>query len=159
MPKIIKTLLTVVIDTREQTPFTFIGYPVVTKNAALKTGDYSLAGFEERICIERKSLGDLASCMTIGRDRFERELERMRTMECAAVIVEEPLINIQTGNYRSKLNVKSFEQSILSLIFRYRIPFLWGQNRKHAENIAFNCLRHFYNKTLPDNMKIPYREY
>lgn len=148
-----------VIDTREQTPFEFIGYPVVTRSGALKTGDYSLAGFESRICIERKSLGDLASCMTVGRERFERELERMREMECTAVVVEEPLINVKNGNYFSNLNIKSFEQSVLSMLYRYRVPFLWGQNRRHAENIAFNCLRHFYNKKLPADMKIPYREY
>lgn len=148
-----------IIDTREQTPFEFIGYPAVTRSGTLKTGDYSLAGFESRICIERKSLGDLASCMTIGRERFERELERMREMECTAVVVEEPLINVKNGNYFSNLNIKSFEQSVLSMLYRYRVPFLWGQNRRHAENIAFNCLRHFYNKTLPADMKIPYREY
>lgn len=159
MAKIIKKMIPVIIDTREQTPFTFIGFPVTTKPGTLHTGDYSIAGFEETICIERKSLGDLASCMTIGRERFERELERMRSMECAAVIVEEPFLNVTKGNYRSKLNVKSFEQSILSLMFRHKVPFLFGQSRRHAETICFNCLRHFYNQKLPEGLKIPYREY
>ena len=152
-------MIPIVVDTREQNPFVFIGFQASTKPATLHTGDYSIKGFEEKICIERKSLGDLASCMTIGRERFERELERMRSMECAAVIVEEPFCNITKGNYRSKLNVKSFEQSILSFMFRYKVPFLFGQSRRHAEVIAFNCLRHFYNQKLPEGLKIPYREY
>jgi ERCC4-type nuclease len=159
MAKTIKKLLPVIVDTREQMPFEFIGYPVITKCATLATGDYSLAGFTDRLCIERKSLGDLASCMTIGRERFERELERMREFECAAVVVEEPLANIQKGAYRSHLKVQSFFQSILSMTFRYKVPFFFGQNRTHAQNIAFNCMRHFYNHQLPDNMKMPYREY
>lgn len=159
MAKIIKSLIPVVVDTREQMPFEFIGYPATTKRSALPTGDYSISGFTDRLCIERKSLGDLASCMTIGRERFERELERMREFECAAVVVEEPLTNIQKGNYRSHLKVQSFFQSILSMTFRYKVPFFFGQKRSHAQNITFNCLRHFYNHQLPDNMKIPYREY
>ena len=159
MGKIIKKIIPVIVDTREQIPFSFIGFPVTTKPGTLHTGDYSIAGFENVLCIERKSLGDLAGCMTNGRERFERELERMRSMQCAAVIVEEPFMHINQGNYRSNLNIKSFEQSVLSLMFRYKVPFLFAHNRRHAEEITFNCMRHFYNKTLPEWLKIPYREY
>lgn len=152
-------MLPVVVDTREQLPFDFIGFPVLTKPASLQTGDYSIRGYEDVLCIERKSLGDLAGCMTAGRDRFEKELERMRKMECVAVVVEEPITHIRKGSYYSRIDPKSFEQSILSMMFRYRVPFLFGQSRRHAETIAFNCMRHFYNKTLPERLKIPYREY
>jgi len=135
----------IIVDTREQSPFLFRGYDCQIEPGTLHTGDYSLAGMVEKIVLERKTIGDLASCMTSGRARFEREMERMRDFESAAVIVEGPLAEIRGGKYRCGLNPDSFEQSILSLMIRYRVPFLFGWHRRHAEWLAFNCLRHFWN--------------
>ena len=88
----------IVTDTREQHPFSFEGYPVEVKPRALPTGDYSLDGFEDRIAIERKAAGDLLSCMTGGRERFTRELERLRGYEAAAVVVE-LYLRVNTVNF------------------------------------------------------------
>lgn len=60
----------IVVDTREQTPYEFAtmvcdkadgGGPlyVPTLRAGLPTGDYSLAGYEDMVAVERKSLADL----------------------------------------------------------------------------------------------------
>lgn len=44
----------VIVDTREQQPFTFPGFPdVETRRETLTTGDYSLAGFESTIAWRR----------------------------------------------------------------------------------------------------------
>lgn len=145
-------IIPVTIDTREQAPFLFHGYPCVTHVETLHTGDYSIPG--QSIVIERKSLGDLCGCMTTGRERFERELERMKDFDSACVVVEEPLNSLTHGDYRSNLNPHSFEQSVLSFMIRYRVPFLFGHNRRHAEYIAFNCLRHVWNKNAPASAKI-----
>lgn len=153
--------MTVIVDTREQTPFLFRGYECRIELGTLHTGDYSLAGLTDKIVLERKAVGDLASCMTVGRERFERELERMRSFEAAAVIVEEPIGVIRGGLYRSRLNPDSFEQSILSFMVRYRVPFLFGRNRRHAEYLAFNCLRHYWNRKVESKRRIgftPYRD-
>ena len=144
----------IIVDTREQNPFWFSGYPCETERGTLHTGDYSIEGMIEKIVVERKSVGDLAACMTTGRERFERELERMREFEAAAVVVEEPLTNIRNGRYRSRLNPDSFEQSILSFSIRYRLPFLFGKNRRHAEWLAFNALRHYWNKQVESGRHI-----
>lgn len=62
----------VLIDSREQNPWIF-RKPTV---CALKTGDYSVAGFEDQICIERKGcVSEIATNFT--QDRFWREMERM----------------------------------------------------------------------------------
>ncbi|HEY1192336.1 MAG TPA: hypothetical protein VGE74_32230, partial [Gemmata sp.] len=61
---------TILIDTREQQPYTFAGFradkrdgggPLVvdTETVGLSSGDYSLAGYADRIAVERKSLNDL----------------------------------------------------------------------------------------------------
>ena len=60
----------ILIDTREQAPFTFQGYDVDPEPATLPVGDYSLVGFEDRAAVERKSLDDLVGCLmgSNGRD-------------------------------------------------------------------------------------------
>ena len=73
---------TVVVDSREQNPLDFGSWPTITK--ALPTGDYSVAGIETLIAIERKSLSDLVGSFTGGRDRFEREMLRMKSYRCRA---------------------------------------------------------------------------
>jgi ERCC4-type nuclease len=66
----------IVVDSREQNALPFAHFP--TECATLYTGDYSARGLEGSFCIERKSLADLAGSLTHDRDRFTRELERMR---------------------------------------------------------------------------------
>jgi len=105
----ITTDFTVVIDTREQAPWLFQGFRcdasqkskrkgheddlppallVKTEVKTLSTGDYSIVGLENSVCVERKSLEDLYGTLGSGRDRFERELERMSQFDVAHVVVE-----------------------------------------------------------------------
>lgn len=89
----------VVIDTREQRGFSFDGLrcdvadgggplTVPTVRGTLKSGDYSLKGYETRVACERKSIEDLYGTLGKGRERFERELVRLSTYSFAAVVVE-----------------------------------------------------------------------
>jgi len=65
------------IDTREPDPHPWGPYlSVETTRVTLPTGDLSLCGCEEWICIERKSLSDLIGCLTQSRERFTKELQR-----------------------------------------------------------------------------------
>lgn len=67
--------MTIIIDTREQTPWCFSDM-VKTEVAALKIGDYALKG-DLTFCVERKSLEDFLGTISEGWDRFQRELYRM----------------------------------------------------------------------------------
>ena len=77
--------ITIITDSREQTPLIFTNFPTVT--AGLPTGDYSIAGLEDDFCIERKSLSDLYGSLTSGRDRFMRELQRMRAYQFRRLLI------------------------------------------------------------------------
>lgn len=136
-------MLHVVIDSREQAPFRFEGYPVEIEIGTLATGDYSLRGFEDRIAIERKELGDLIGCLTHDRERFARELTRLRGFESAAVVVESPFDELRAGRYRSQMRPEAALQSVLSIQSVYRMPFLFGRDRSDAERLTFDLLRHF----------------
>ena len=138
-----KIPLRIIIDTREQSPFAFTGYPVEVAVAALEAGDYSVAGFERRVAVERKELGDLVGCLSGERERFQRELARLRGYDCAAVVVEASSDDLRRGLYRSKLDAGAAWQSVLAFIMRYRIPFVWCRDRADAEAATFDLLRHY----------------
>ena len=134
----------IIVDSREQAPFSFAGYPVEVAQGALATGDYSLAGFADRVAVERKSLGDLIGCLTHDRDRFTRELERLRGYESAAVVVEAGFDELAAGKYRSKMQPGAAVQSVVSIMQNYRMPFFFAGDRQHAERFVFDFLRHYH---------------
>lgn len=131
-------------DTREQAPFTFGGYDCEVQAGTLTTGDYSLAGLEDRFAVERKSLDDLLGCLTgEGRERFKRELARARGLDVFAVVVEASFQDMAEGRYRSKMKPHAALQSVLAFQVRYRVPFLWCGTRAGAEYAAYHFLRHY----------------
>ena len=89
-----KPPITIIEDTREQTPLTDWPATVAVENGTLHTGDYSIKGWENCFTVERKSLEDFAGTMMGGyeansekpKKRFNRELERMRHFDCASVV-------------------------------------------------------------------------
>lgn len=136
----------IMIDTREQAPFTFTGSlyaEVICQRAALQSGDYSLAGLTDRIAIERKSLPDLIQCLGKDRDRFRRELERAQGLEFFAVVIEADWGHLAKGQYRGMLNPHSACQSIAAFMARYRIPFHFAGTRGAAEYCCWSLLKQY----------------
>ena len=69
---------TILVDTREQAPLRFssaVDIEVVT----LPVGDYSVRGCTEVVALERKRLGELATCCGTERARCIEQLERLRS--------------------------------------------------------------------------------
>lgn len=79
----------VIQDTREKKPWSFPikDYCEGSVVSTLKTGDYSIEGLENILCIERKrSTGEF--CGNISKSRWDRELVRMSKFEHAYLILE-----------------------------------------------------------------------
>ena len=76
----------IVVDTREQEPWGFCNVP--TERGTLDTGDYSVRGLEHLVAVERKSLPDLLGCVGRERDRFKRELQRLRGYRFRLLVIE-----------------------------------------------------------------------
>ena len=138
-----KHLLRIIVDSREQAPLTFTGYPVEMEVGTLEAGDYSVAGFERRVAVERKELQDLVGCLGGDRERFERELARLRGYDFAAVVVEAPADDLRAGRYRGKLDAGAAWQSVLAFSMRYRMPFIFCADRADAEAVTYDLLRHY----------------
>jgi ERCC4-type nuclease len=143
---------TVVIDTREQHPFSFDSITgdrgrvveVVTCRAGLKTGDYSIQGIEDLVAIERKSKTDLYGTVGRGRARFEREIERLATLDAAAVVIECDLASLLRAPERSRVSPSSVLNSLIAWSVRHRIPVWPCPGRRFAEIVTYRLLRHFW---------------
>ena len=145
----------IIIDTREQLPLDFSIYPDVNvERATLKTGDYSLKGYENQITIERKSLSDFVGCVGFGRERFKKELERMRDYDFSAVIIESSLSMIiseiwQYKNLMSKMRYGHILGAISAWRVEFNVHFILAENRI---NEASEIVR-LFNKFLKEKNK------
>lgn len=134
------TMATVIIDTREQLPYSFPAGPVVVR--ALQVGDYSIEGLEGVFAIERKSLSDLIGVITFGRERFLREIERAASLKTFYLLIEANLADIEAGNYRSKATPESIIGSLLAWVARFpNFKPIFGGNRRSSERLAEKILR------------------
>lgn len=81
--------LTIIEDTRESAPLDFSSFRgVESVRQGLKTGDYSIAGFQDKLTFERKSVQDLVGTLIGGHSRFLREMERMQAFDEKYILVE-----------------------------------------------------------------------
>lgn len=136
----------IIIDSREQKPFMFGGELYAgteIKAGTLQAGDYSLAGLENHIAIERKSLADLVMCLGRERARFEKEIVRGRGLDFFAVVVEGSWRDLANGNYRSQLNAHSAAQSVAAFMARHKCPFFFAESRRAAEYATWSLLRQY----------------
>jgi len=139
MSKIESEKAVVIIDTREQLPYNFT---LESTRAALRTGDYSLAGLESVVSIERKSLDDFVGCITAGRDRFEKELSRADSLERFWVVIEANLTSIESGLYRSKVNPESVLGTLAAWSNRHKVSFIFADNRQTGQKMTERLLKH-----------------
>ncbi len=144
-------------DGREKAPYTFQGLVSDAKDgrrplvisweyAYLQTGDYTIAGHEGEVAIERKSLEDIYVTLGQHRERFEREHVRLAKMGFAAVVIEASWHWILTQPpERSQLRPKVVFRTAISWMVRYRVPWLTMQTRRLAEITTFRLLEKWWN--------------
>ena len=133
--------ITIKVDSREQKPYKF---EMPSEVGALPCGDYSIAGLENHIAIERKELNDLIGCLTADRERFEKELYKARALDYFALVIEASLKDLISGNYRSQMGPKSAVQSLLTFSIRYRLPIFFAKSREYGQRVTESLLQKYY---------------
>jgi DNA excision repair protein ERCC-4 len=129
--KLADTQVTVIADTREQQPLPITRLPVV--RSCLATGDYSFLGGETVFAVERKvATGDLISSLTGERERFERELLRLRGFRFARLLVVGSRADVEAGKYPSNANPKAILGSLAAYEVRYGLPVVWAATPEAA---------------------------
>lgn len=140
MPKI--RPFTIIKDTREKQGYTFAAseskYHVCKGmvNRKLDTGDYSIEGLEDKICIERKaSVVELANNVGISRKRFEAEIERMKEFPHKFLVLEFSLTNLM--DFPEGSDVPDREIKNLRVTNKYMLRFLMELQINHNVNVIF----------------------
>ena len=135
--------LTVIIDTREQQPYSFSS-EIKTITQTLKSGDYSILGFENKFSIERKSLEDYIKSITSDRDRFFKELNRLREFDYACIVVEGSLSNILDEKYTRNILPAGLFGTTVSICIDKKIPVFFCEDRQHSIFFTEKMLRMYY---------------
>lgn len=94
--------------------------------------------------VERKmSLDELEGCLTRSRDRFEREFQRATAAGAPVILLVEGATweNILTGNYKSRMNPRAFECSLITLMVRYNLRLIFCREATSGELIKEILMR------------------
>lgn len=140
-----KPVLTILIDTREQTPPPFpetmmlgkVETAIRCERATLDAADYTTDVCQGIAVIERKNPQDFLQSITHGRERFEDELRRLREYRWRLIVVEGDLTNM----YRmSATHPHGILGSISSLTARHDCPVIFAGNASGAARLIVGCL-------------------
>lgn len=134
-------------DSREQTPLLFDNLHIRGVNKLetivhkLDEGDYSIFGLENKVFLERKSSSDLYGSIFQGRERFERELDRVveKDYQYRYLIIEStPFGFAQNMEYHKNLaQFNSAFSTLMSYAQRYNLKIRWCKTREgSADYIA-----------------------
>lgn len=120
--------LQIVVDTRERRGWDFVG----AVSAKLEAGDYSVAGLEHLVSVERKSLADLVQSLTRARARFFREIQILARRRFAAIVVEAGVPELLAGRYASGASPESLLGSCMAIHVDFGVPVVFAGDRAHA---------------------------
>jgi ERCC4-type nuclease len=129
-------VLNVVIDSREQQGWSFPGDRFAPVRRKLRTGDYSLLGFEDVIAIERKSLGDLVQTVIHDAIRFRKELVRMSGFDVACIVVEADAADVWERRYDTEAEPAAVFGRLHGYFLDHGVPtFFWGRRQLCEPNV------------------------
>lgn len=136
------------IDTNEQLPlFGDIrklpkGLMIVRDH--LITGDYSVVGYEDKVCIERKMQGDFESFIGSESRLTAEKLERMSKMFWSGLVVEayeDDLYELPISEYMTREKVRN---RLASIRVHYGVHVLINPDRRYIERFVLDHLMRAY---------------
>ena len=134
---------TLVVDTREQNPFSFArfqGWFAGVEKKPLEVGDYSVAGLEDVCAVERKDLYDLVRSFTVDRSVFVKRLRWMSEFPDRLLVVTAPLSQAKSRYEHSPANPNQVTQSLIAALAGLRVPFLCVETHELGEEIVASYL-------------------
>jgi DNA excision repair protein ERCC-4 len=129
----------IVCDTREQEPLVFTRLRSV--RGTLTTGDYGILGAEHAAAIERKIIDDLVAYCGPERERFKRELQRMRGYPFRRLVIVGSRADIEAGRYRSQMKPRAVLASLSAFEVRYDLPIYYFPDPRPPHLLALEKTR------------------
>ncbi|MFA4870909.1 MAG: ERCC4 domain-containing protein [Pedobacter sp.] len=149
----LKTYPVIFIDTREQLPYEFKDYGVVTQVETIHAGDYScgtkkgdvITRYLDEISIERKTLdnwvGDISS--TEGRERLEASILMGSKKRYYAVFIEATSDEVFARKYKSLIPPQTVIDTAIRWSVKYKVPIEFVGDRTYAEYRTYEALMGF----------------
>lgn len=141
-----KSFFKITIDTREALPLSFDGFRGVdTVRSGLRTGDYSIQGYEDTICFERKSVQDLVGTLIGGHERFLREMERMRSFKAKYILIEHTpdILYNYCAKHGWQRKFNTIIQSLLAYACYYQVRVRFCKDREDMAEYIVKKAREF----------------
>lgn len=141
----------IIVDTREQQPWSFEDYS--TSMAKLDTGDYSIEGLENIICIERKkSVSEVANNIT--ESRFKDVINRLKEIKYPFVLLEFDLYDVLRYPVGSNVPKRMWNKirispafimkNILDLELKHNIHVIFCGDEVNAGKLAGMIFKRMY---------------
>lgn len=138
----------ILIDNREQLPYSFVDYDITSLPATLQTGDYSIAvkkgdiltKFDNEISIERKTLDNFTGDLADNRDRFEASIRRGSFLKHYSVFIEGSEMDVMAHKYTSRILPQAVLNTAIRWSVKHRVPIVFCDNRINAEYHTYQCL-------------------
>jgi DNA excision repair protein ERCC-4 len=151
---------TIIQDTREQTPWIFdYEKSIAQEIGTLKTGDYTLKGLENKICIERKGcIEEFAN--NLGRDfaRFKKELIRMDEYPHSFIVCEFPLRDLIEYPFHkpnkklqstAKIGGRYLLKQIMEIQIEHNVKIIFCGSKFYAIKSVLSLLKRIHEKYRP----------
>lgn len=127
------------VDTREQKPLFTTPIPgLIITRATVHDGDYTIRGYENLFCVERKFIGDFMSY--IGSERQHKtigKMERFRAMiengGWVGLAIEESEDDLYAGLSYSRMTAEHVRGALKSFRVRYGVHCYFHRDRGHIE--------------------------
>lgn len=150
----------IICDTREKKDyFTFATYDdVEVISYKLKTGDYSIEGYENKITIDRKrTSGEFYINLGSSSKRVKKEMDRMVEFDHAYFVMSFPESDLLTFPKNSgipykrwkylKMGAPALRKTFYEIREQYpSIEFIFCDDNYEAEKTTYNLLKEYYDK-------------
>ena len=133
-PTIIPPEMVIIVDTREQRPlFNTARIPkgLTLTSGTLADGDYSIRGFEDKICFERKA-ADIFSYCSSEHDKTVAKMKRFKEFEFVGLIIERKESELFQFQEHSQAHPEVVRAALISFEIRYGVHIYYGNQETCA---------------------------
>ena len=120
----------------------------------LDTGDYSISGFENLVMVERKTIADLWGTLTVGKERFMKEMERAKNIPARFLIIEGNIGDIDKGFRYSKVSPEYIHGFLISLQVKYGIHVIFAGRTDQAQAYTRRLLYKLFKYCLDGTLNV-----
>ena len=99
-----------------------------------------MEGRENEITIERKTMEDLVSTLTVNRKTFIKECERMESFKRKIIVIESTLARLKSPYHHSDAHPNSVFGTLIAIQERFGVQVMFAATRELAEEYTASTL-------------------